>query len=319
MKLSFEQVKSIVFGIDHSWTDGDCIHFQRYSDDVIKRWGSLRSDFAIRASAPAGIRLDFHTDSQWFSLFPTAPAPFDVLIDGMLVQVCAWDTYENTDGKLKFPLPEGEHRVTVLFPHHSNVNIGIRELELSDGASLRPHSYDCKILFFGDSITHGNGASSSYMSYAWRLSLALNADCRNLGVGGTFFAPSAFPHDLDFDPDIVIIAYGTNDWGFFSGPDRLELRSREFLDLVCQRFAGKKIFGLSPLWRANHKEIRSVGTFEECCNIVKNAHREHGITLIDGATLVPHQHAFFSDGVHPNDKGHDCYARHLLLQMQPYL
>lgn len=319
MKLTYDQIKSVVFGIDHSWTDDGCIRFQRCSDKTAKDWGSLRWDFAHVAVDPAGIRLDFHTDSQWVAILPTAPAPFDFLVDDMLVRTCSWDSYENTEGWVKLPLPEGEHRVSILFPQHSNVNIGIRELELSDGASLKPHTYDCKILFFGDSITHGTGASSSYLSYAWRVSRALNADCRNLAVGGTFFAPGAFPHDLNFDPDIVIIAYGTNDWGFFSGPDRLELRSREFLDLVCQRFAGKNIFGISPLWRINHKEIRSVGTFEACCDIVKNAHRSHGITLIDGATLVPHQTQFFTDGLHPNDNGHDCYAQNLLLQLRPYL
>ena len=319
MKLTFDQIKAITFGADHSRINDGHICFFRYSEAAIQTWGQIRGDFKYGASAPAGIRFDFHTDSSRFAFLPTAPAPFDIMIDGMLVSSCRWDYYENTDGWVNCSLPEGEHRVTVLFPHHSDIRINIREMVLDDGATIIPHTYERKILFFGDSITHGTGASSTYMSYAWRVSQALNADCRNLAIGGSFFAPKAFPEDLDFEPDIIIVAYGTNDWGFFSGPDRLELRSREFLDKLCSRFPNKKIFGITPIWRCNHKELQRVGTFEECRQIVRQAHQNHGITVIEGNTLVPHQYGFFTDGLHPNDNGHSCYAENLLVQMRPYL
>ena len=31
MKLTFDQIKNLTFGFDHSWVDGDCIRFRRYS------------------------------------------------------------------------------------------------------------------------------------------------------------------------------------------------------------------------------------------------------------------------------------------------
>lgn len=72
-------------------------------------------------------------------------------------------------------LPKGENRVTLIFSNHWRARI--TDVELSDGAYFRPHEYDFRILFFGDSITEGWEAEYHYNSYAWRLSLSMNADC----------------------------------------------------------------------------------------------------------------------------------------------
>lgn len=306
MELTYEQIQSLAFGFDHATEEENGLFFHRFSEKAEKLWGEIRGDFTDGAIEAAGIRLDFCTDSEYFAMLPSAPLQFDILVDGIICQSTTPMTYDGQWGWLRFALPEGEHRVTVLFPYAQNCCI--RKAELSDGASARPYTYDRKILFYGDSITHGAGAFSTYSSYACRLSRLLNADWHNQAIGGTFFAPKSYQEDLDFDPDIILIAYGTNDWGFFSGPDRMELRSRQYLDKVIARYPGKKIFGITPLWRSNNREIRRVGTFDTARAIAKQAHLEHGITIIEGYDLLPNQTEFFTDGLHPNNMGHACMA-----------
>lgn len=317
MELTYEQIKSVAFGYDHIDREENGLFFNRFSKESIKQWGVIRGDFANGAKTGAGIRFDFWTDSEYFAMLPSAPIQFDILVDGVIWQSTTPMSYDGKWGWVRQELPEGEHRVTVLLPHHGNCHIS--KVELSDGASLRPYTYDCKILFYGDSITHGSGSNNTYSSYACRLSMLFNADWYNQAIGGTFFAPKSYQDDLDFDPDFIVIAYGTNDWGFFSGPDRMELRSREFMDKVRAKFPDKKIFGLTPLWRSNHQEIRTVGTFDTARNIARQAHLNHGVTVIEGYDILPHQGEFFTDGLHPNNMGHACMADALYRKIREQL
>jgi len=306
MELSFAQIKSVSFGYDHMDREENGLFFHRFSAEAARLWGEIRGDFGIAAKGGAGIRFDFWTDSEYFAMLPSAPLQFDILVDGSICRSTTPMTYDGQWGWIRCALPEGEHRVTVLFPCYENCHIN--KVELSDGASVRPYTYERKILFYGDSITHGTGAFSTYATYACRLSSMLNADWHNQAIGGTFFAPKSYQADLDFEPDIIIIAYGTNDWGFFSGPDRMELRSRQYLDKVIARYGDKKIFGVTPLWRANNQDIRTVGTFDTARAIARQAHLNHDIPVLEGYELLPNQGEFFTDGLHPNNMGHACLA-----------
>lgn len=320
MKLTLAQIKSVTFGAVEVWEEDDRILFSRCTQKQVEAWTSLRSDLGANSQAGSGIRLDMHTDSSQVNILTCLPLPFEIWIDGIFYRCMGLESYDCADPTIRIPLGEGTHRLTVYFPGLTQQYSGIYHIEVDDGATVIPHTYDRKILFFGDSITQGVGASYTTLSYAQRVARALKADFLNQSVSGGFFAPRTFDKSIDFDPDIVTVAFGTNDWGFFSGPDRLELRSREFLDLLCEKYAGKKLFGISPLWRRTAPgETRGVGTFAECCEIVKNAIRSHGMVLIDGEELVPHQTLFFADGLHPNASGHTVYAESLLQKLQPHL
>ena len=85
-----------------------------------------------------GICFDFHTNSNALELTFNDGRKFDVYVDGILYW-CAGEPV------IALALPEGEHRVTVIFPSHSRTVL--RAFRLDDGASLRPHAFDRKILF----------------------------------------------------------------------------------------------------------------------------------------------------------------------------
>ena len=90
-------------------------------------------------------------------------------------------------------------------------NGAVRDFAVSDGAETAKHKYERKILFIGDSIT--NGACSYYegTSYPNVTARVLNAERFITGVGGGYFLP-AFFEKTEFNPDIVIVAFGTNDF-----------------------------------------------------------------------------------------------------------
>ena len=175
-------------------------------------------------------------------------------------------------------------------------------------------------LFIGDSITQGWESTYDSLSYANRTSDFFNADSVIQGTGGAFFHESIFDESVDYDPDVAIVAFGANDWGHFSSHEELRKAARAFLDKFAERFAGKKLFGISPIWRGNTEAPRATGYFSEVCDTVKQEILSHGLILIDGETLTPSIPDFYSDKyLHPNGLGFGIYAENLCKILKNYI
>ncbi|MBQ5633318.1 MAG: SGNH/GDSL hydrolase family protein, partial [Clostridia bacterium] len=158
------------------------------------------------------------------------------------------------------------------------------------------------------------------LSYANRVSDFFNADSVIQGTGGAFFHESIFDESVDYDPDVAIVAFGTNDWGHFSSHEELRAAARGFLDSFAKRFAGKKLFGISPIWRGNTEAPRATGHFSEVCDTVKQEILSHGLILIEGETLTPSIPDFYSDKyLHPNGLGFGIYAENLCKILKNYI
>ena len=303
MKLSFEQIRSITFGTTNIWQEDDGIHFRRCTDAQVALWDSVSENLGEGSRRQTGICFDFHTDSGFLELTFNRACKFDVYVDGILYWCAA-------EPVISLSLPKGEHRVTVIFPSHDRTEL--RTFRLDDGSAVRPHTFARKILFLGDSITQGWCSSRDSLSWAWNVCFALNAEGLNQGIGGSWAKPETFPTEVSFDPDTVIVAYGTNDWSVRASLDTLKAAHDNYYDLVCQKYAGKKLVGISPVYRFNTEAGRKMGSFESCCEVVKQSIRNHGMTLVDGFDLIPHQEQFFADGLHPVDIGYKTYSDHLL-------
>lgn len=307
MKLTFEQIRSITFGATSIWQEEDGIHFRRCTQAQIDHWYTLRENLGDGSTRTTGVCFDFHTDSPWFALTFGGSNKLDILVDGILY----W-CHSATSPDLRLDLPEGEHRVTVVFPSHGNDRPYLQALELADGATLRPHTFDHKILFLGDSITQGWCSTRDSFSWAWLTCLALNAEGLNQGIGGSWAKPETFPLDVDFDPDTVIVSYGTNDWSVRPTLEKLKEAHDSYYDLVCEKYAGKRLVGISPVYRFNTEAGRRMGSFESCCEVVRQSILDHGMILVDGFDIIPHQEMFFADGLHPLDNGYRTFAEHLI-------
>lgn len=319
MKLTFEQIKNITVGALKIWEEDGAVRFSRCTEKQIDAWCKLDKILGYRATGTTGVRLDFHTNSKTFAFSSKAVCNYEIYIDNVLTIAYFAKDMENERRK-EILLDGQEHRITLYLPSHDEPG-ALEAVEIDDDATLKPHKFDCKILFIGDSITQGWESTWDSLSYAYHVSRFFNADSVIQGIGGAYYHDTTFDSSIAFEPDIVIVAYGTNDW--VHGHQTVEAgraHCKNFLDQLVARFGSAKMFGISPIWRADADNITAMGTFEDCITYVKEEIVNHGMTLIDGQTLTPHIPSFYSDEyLHPDTKGFGIYALNLIAQLQKYL
>ena len=315
MRLTFEQIKNITVGsVDTEERDGG-IFFAKCTKKQLAAWAEKNATLAKNAAATTGVRLDLHTDSQNISFKVLSGKKYEILVDGLMFRQYLSAKGNVISLELSDPLgnKKDEYRVTVIFPSHDEP-AGIEYVELDDGAFVKPHSFDRKILFIGDSITQGWASSHDSYSYAYRLSSFFNAESVIQGTGGAYFHEDCFDR-IDFDPDVVFMAYGTNDFGHFKTYDELRAHADAHMALVAEEYKGKKLFYISPIWR-NKRDGKAMGSFEGCRNTLIECAEKNGFEHIDGLTLVPPRPELFQDEyLHPNDNGFSLYAENLIRQL----
>lgn len=323
MKLTFDEIRRITFGALEIRETPDGLAFLRCTEKQTAAWYKKNEGLGGRSLSTTGVRLDFHTNSKYVSFLASQGDKFEIAIDGVTHHRIHMGEYREKGEAPRFHLTDplgnekDEVRVTIWFPCHGSP-AHLSYLDLDDGATVCPHDYDKKFLFIGDSITQGWDARYDSLSYAHRLASFYNADFVNQGIGGAYFNPESFD-TIAYDPDIVTVAYGTNDFGHFPTYEEMRRETRLHLSLIAKEYAEKKIFVITPIWR-NKREGKKMGTFESCCAIVKEEAELLGLTVIDGLYLVPPIPEFFKDAyLHPNDLGFGIYAENLAREIQKYL
>ncbi|MBR2354006.1 MAG: SGNH/GDSL hydrolase family protein [Clostridia bacterium] len=316
MKLTFEQIKAITVGAVRIWESDDGIRFSKCTEKQVAAWYALNDVLGQRAETTTGIRLDFYTNSEYLELSAFGGNRFELHINGLFVSPLPMQTLWNEGKTATYDLTpyreNGECRVTVIFPSHA---VGVLDgLCLSDGAYLRRPDYDVKLLFIGDSITQGYDSGLDSHSYAWRVTKMLNAESVIHGVGGGRFHASLFDR-IPFDPDYVIVAFGTNDFNKYTTYDELREHARSFLSLIAEEYSHKNLYAVSPIWRARSTTM-PMGEFEEARAVIAKEAESLGFIHIDGMKLVPHRTEFYADEwLHPNAEGFSHYAENLVIEM----
>lgn len=319
MKLSFEQIKEITVGALNVWEEDGIVRFARCTPKQIEAWYKVDEVLGYRSECTTGVRLDFHTNSKTFAFTTDTKNCHEIYIDNVLTYDYFAKDFEDDNTCKEIKLDGKEHRITLYLPAHDEPG-KFSSIEIDDGATLTPHKFDCKMLFIGDSITQGWESTWDSLSYAHHTSRFFNAESVIQGIGGAFYHKTTFDEAIDFEPDIVIVAYGTNDWNHYQTLEEGRDHCRSYLDQLIARYGDKKYFGISPIWRADKANDRPMGSFKACTDYVKEEIISHGMTLIDGESLTPHVPAFFSDEfLHPDTKGFGIYALNLIAQLQKYL
>ena len=299
MKLTLEKIKELTVGAVDVEKKEDGIHFYKMQKCQIEAFYALLEILGFRAETTTGIRLDFETDSKFLSFDIKGGKKFEYLIDGVYRGIVK-------EPRIELPAP---CRVTLVFPSHE---IGVIDnVELSDGASAVRHKFDKKVLFIGDSITQGWNSGIDTLSYAYRTSFALNYDSVIQAVGGAYYHVSTFA-DSEFEPDTVIVAYGTNDVNHFKTKDEMIEQLRTYLGLVKETYKKSKIYAISPIWVSGGDEEKRMGNLWECYDLIAEEIEKCGIEHIRGLDLVPHDKKYFADAYHPNADGFGEYAKSLL-------
>ncbi|MBE6606948.1 MAG: SGNH/GDSL hydrolase family protein [Ruminococcaceae bacterium] len=319
MILSYSQIKEITLGaLDVVQGENGSITFKRFTDEQAEYYRTHNEGYFLRSKSNSGIRLAFVTDASslsidyeilrgssanWFQL--------DIVCDGAIIKHLDVRVPEDhCEGTFECALPEGEHTINVHLP---NLAIFVLKKFYLAGANVfTPYTpKGPKILFLGDSITYG--ASSFYPSlcYTARLTAMTDATTLNQGIGGEIFRADILDPKLPFEPDIITIAFGTNDWSCARNNPELRIsRADAYWKKLKSIFPNAKIVYISPLWRGLSEEENL--TFLPARKEFEALARSLGITVVDGFTLVPHLSEFYQDKtLHPNESGFSLYAENL--------
>lgn len=197
-----------------------------------------------------------------------------------------------------------------------------------------------KILFLGDSITQGAGATNEENVYLEVCAKKLGAKAVNFGVGGTRIAPQITPSaeafcdeyfllrakKMDKDADLVVVFGGTNDFGHGDAPfGRIGDKDPAtfcgaydaLIEYLMATYGKEKLIIVYPLRRRNETATNGDGSKAEGSKPLAEYHdaekvvaEKCGLKSVDfwnDGDLNPNTpdgNENFADGLHPNDIGH---------------
>jgi lysophospholipase L1-like esterase len=325
MILSASQIRSITKGAAMIREVENGLRFDRFTQRELDMYQATNADFYKKAQSSAGIRLEFKTDSRRLAFSAlTAPGSsrpfchFDLYRDGVFfAQIGSNQIDSALSGE--FDLGKGEKEIRLYFPWSASTLL--QSVTLDDGATLIPLKKERTMLIYGDSITQGYDTHHPSLSYASLLTDALEAEAFNKAIGGEFFNPALAKSAEAENPDLITVAYGTNDWSKKT-LEEFEANCAEFYTTLSKKYPNSKIFALTPIWRADwDQRITGVGEFPHVAeHIQKVAASLPNVTVLTGFDWVPKEESYFADRyLHPNDQGFIHYFQGLYQAIKQYL
>lgn len=208
-----------------------------------------------------------------------------------------------------------------------------------------------KMVFLGDSITQGIGASCPENVYHAIVAKQTGAVAKNFGISGTRYAnqrgtekrPFLQYEDsnpfyvrvdrMDDDADIVVVFGGVNDYshgdmpiGHFGDttPDTFYGACYDLYMRLIKKYLGKTIVIMTPLHMVDENKIPEIkddgqyGLLVDYVNAIKQVAAYFSLPVLDlyaVSTIQPAieqvREKYMPDGIHPNDEGHKIVAHKL--------
>ena len=298
MKLNLSQIKEITLGVSRVEELDDGIHFYRFTKEQEDLYRDLelglykkhsKSPY-VKTFSTSGVQMRFRTDSQ--NLFLSLDVEkgssrryfsMEVFVNGKRLGAIKNFSEEEMVGdytKGKFPfgefsgqfdLGEGDKEVRVYFPW--SVNAILKEMHLDNGSSVTPVKPSKQLLCFGDSISHGYDVLYPSNKYLTKVCEILDAEEHNKAIGGEVYFPALAKTREDFEPDYIIVEYGSNDWNKCER-DEMTQNCREFLCNVSESYPNAKIFATTPIWRKDMYESKPFGDFLDVGKIIQEQAQE---------------------------------------------
>lgn len=302
---------------------------RRFTDKQMKVYAQTES-LALRSRCPAGVCLDVLTNAsyiEWdYAIGRTARpwAYFDIYLDDVWAASLGCDDIGEDPGTRRYELPDqpGDRkmqRLTLYLPH--NAELVLQAVRFPEGAEVQEAPRHARrILCLGDSITQGMDARRPSSIYPVLISRALDAELLNQGVGGYVFAEELLDAELPYRPDVITVAYGTNDWGRHESIASFERACGGFFAKLAEIYPSTPVYALTPLWRADQDKPRPLGAFADVSAAIWRVAGAYGnVTLIDGSALIPHRTELFGDAhLHPNEEGFLHMAMNMLQRIGKY-
>ena len=327
MQLDYRQICSAACGASYI-EENDKIIFHRFTKEQEKIYLDMRPQLT-QIYSTAGIVLSFNTDSNFLELNVSVEEAtlrkffsFDVFENGNLIGYLdnlglkkktdyLKGDYSLGDFKKRFELHSGEKNIVIYFPW--SVKSMINELIIDDGAFFEPAKPKKTLLVFGDSITIGENVIRPSNRYCSRLAKSIGAQEFNKAIGGEHYCPFLTKTKENFTPEVIITAYGTNDWAHGSRDDFLN-KCSEFFKNLSDNYPTAQIYALTPIWRKDYTDEKAFGPFNSVNKeIVAITKSFKNITVIDCFDTVPHNERYYSDRrLHPNDEGNKYMSAGIL-------
>ena len=312
MILTNEELKNIYFGAyEFEETEDGYLQSFQYSKKQIEYFKGAMDFWYERCTASSAKTLEFTTSARKVAfdykiIWKGSADSFELCVNGLVTDIVYVKDVLDT-GRIEWELPEGEKNVIIYLTADDTVLI--RNFE-ADAKVTRAKKNE-KVLWLGDSITQGYGplrSSCTYVSVANRL---LNYDIVNQGIGGYVYDKNSLMKMEGYNPDKIIVALGTNQYG-----DKDMSVVEEYYETLTGIYGNEiPILCISPLWRGDNLEALPV-LYAFCENVKKIAGRYKNVQIIDGMKLVPHLPEYFLDNLHPNCFGCEVYGRNLVEEIR---
>ena len=323
MQADFALIRKLVHGAVEVKEENGTVQMSRFTAaerEVYRK----NSGFSMKTFATSGMRLEFRTDADSVILSGTAcPGSsrefyyFDAAVNGVLWHHVGFDSYvEHPEFRFEFQLGPGTKEVCIYFP--CLTRIGLSSLEFTGESEIEPVVKKHQLICYGDSITQGYDARYPSLSYPNQLADALHAEMFNKAIGGDKFNPALAAAGEGIRPDLITVAYGTNDWSHDPREQFMANGSGFFRNLTAV-YPGVPIAAVLPIWRTKcETRITAVGSFSEMHDMIRKMTADYPqIKLVNGLILVPHLESCFSpDVLHPNDFGFQFMGRNLLREIK---
>ncbi len=326
MKLTENQVKEIVSGyVGSSVTEDGYLRFCRFTENQVQNLsapgraaaGASKKGHAVWS---AGMKMSVNGDISRFSFdfkivsrgisWTDICNLFDVYINGVYYDCGSSNLGNGSEGHYEI-LTDHAKNITVYFPTHAAM--AVRNVEI-DG-DYTPRVYRKKLLAYGDSITHGMAETQPSFCYLNRFARICDFELLSQAVSGDKFCDLPV-EPLSYRPDVILVAFGTNDWR--CGRPVYE-DAKKFYETLNRVFPEAKKLTITPiprlamdLRRFDESRKTSNGvTLPEVRKMIRKAAEENGVAVCDGTKLVPASERYYHDGLHPNPFGHYEYALNL--------
>ncbi len=336
MLVNTDTLKKIAHGAERIFETENGVEFSRFTDDEIKHYDTMPTK--IHAYTTASIELRFKTDATCLSMkvFTKQQSgrtffALDVMKNDEYIGSIKNFEYENLKGSYysiphelgnfegNFELGEGVKEIRIILPW--SCNLFIKEMHLENATFIDPIPKKDIILMYGDSITHGFDTRHPMNAYAVRLSHALDMECYNKAIGGEVFEPCLANYKHTYEPKIITVAYGTNDWSNAPIED-FDTKCKEFVDLICQNYKTSKIFFITPIWRKDYEGPSTSGVpFTYISEKINEfANKYCNAICIDGFDFIEKEEEYFADlSLHPNDEGFEQYFKNLYKEIKKHI
>ena len=311
MILTNDELKKIYFGAyEFEETDDGFLKANQYSKAQMDYFRGALEMWFERCDASTAKTIELRTAASEISfdykfIWKCSEDTVELYVDGLAHQIFYVKDI-NEEGRLTFTLPEGVHDVVIYLA--ADATLLIKDFSIDSSYEIPVKT--TKVLWLGDSITQGYGPLRSSETYVSIANRTLNWDIINQGIGGYIYDKNSLMMMPGFDPDKIVVALGTNQYG--DGPAAVEEYYKTLIDIYGTE---KPILCISPIWRGDHLDELPV-FYGFCENVKEIAGRYPNIKVIDGLDLVPHLEEYFLDNLHPNCLGTETYAANLVKLMK---